>query len=525
MCKIPVLLWIANAAARFSGRNGAVTRQAQRHQLSRQTVYNNARQVHEAIQVEHSDGPSREQLLRENEALRRENGRLWDWLSQTVEFPQLKQQAFGVRATAMGLSLHQIVELMTLILGVEAAPGRSTVHRWVLAAAVAAGKALERLDPRCQSLVKTACLDEVFFHGRPVFVGVEPRSLTLILAQKGNRLDRAAWLQNLGGWDALRYVVSDAGSVLQSALAFQAAQRRAAGATLQVSLDVFHTMKEAQRVLKIHWNQVKKDWKAGAKADRRVARFQRRGQYASKPAGAARSAWARVATSMQRHDAALAAWQEAKAALELFCPDGRLNDRAWAEAQVRQALPALAGNAWTTLRHLLQSRQAFTFLDRLHAELGRLPIGQELREALVRLFWLRRRARDGDDEGEGHHAKAILLQEVLCWKLAPDWQRWYSEVSGTLRAAVRASSAVECINSVLRMHQARHRNLGQGLLDLKRLYWNTRSFRKGRRRGRCPYQWLGLDLPSYDFMALIRAEQSEATPREQPSRACQLSPG
>lgn len=521
MCKIPVLLWIANAAARFSGHNGAVTRQAHQHQLSRQTVYENARQVHEAIQVEHSDGPSRELLLRENEDLRRENAQLWDWLNQTVEFPQLKQQEFGVRATAMGLSLNQIVDLLALILGVEAAPGRSTVNRWVLAAAAAAGTVLDHLDQRCQSLVRTACLDEVFFHGRPVFVGVEPRSMTLILAQKGNRLDRAVWLQKLVGWDALRYVVCDAGTVLQSALAWLAA-RRAAGARLQVSLDVFHTIKEARRVLKIHWNRVRKDWKAGAKADLRVARFQRRGQYASKPAGAARSAWAQVAKSMQRHDAAKAAWQRASTALELFRPDGQLNDRAWAWAQVQEALPALGGKAWTTLRHLLQSSKAFTFLDRLHAELGRLPIGQELREALVRLFWLRRRARDDDD---GHHAKAILLQEVVCWKLAPDWRRWYGEVAGTLRATVRASSTVECVNSVLRMHQSRHRNLGQGLLNLKRLYWNTRPFRMGRRRGQCPYQWLGLDLPSYDFMALIRAEQSEITPREKPSRDCQLSPG
>ena len=123
------------------------------------------------------------------------------------------------------------------------------------------------------------------------------------------------------------------------------------------------------------------------------------------------------------YDAAQAGWQKAKAALELFGPDGRLNDRAWAEARVSEALPALAGKPWTTLRHLLQSPKAFAFLDRLHAELGRLPIDQELREALVRLWWLRRRARKDDDDG--HHAKAILLQEVLCWKLAPDWQRWY----------------------------------------------------------------------------------------------------
>jgi hypothetical protein len=523
MCKIPVMLWIANAAACFSGRHGAVTRQAQRHQLSRQTVYNHAQQVQEAIQVEHSEAPSRERLLQENQELRRENGRLWDWLSQTIEFPRAKQREFSILAIAMGLSVSQIADLLALILGATAAPARSTVNRWGLAAAAAVGKVLKRLDERCKGLVTTACPDEIFFHGRPVFVGVEPQSMTLILADKGDRLNRAAWLKKLVGWTALQYVVSDAGTVLQSALAWLAAQRRAAGAALQVSLDVFHTMREARRILKIYWNTVKKDWKAAEKADLRVAQFQRQGQYAYGPAGKARSAWTRVAKSMEHYDAAKAGWQRAKAALDLFRPDGSLNDRAWAQARVSEALPALAGKAFTTLRHLLQSPKAFAFLDRLHAELGRLPVSPELREALVRLFWLRRRARKGDDDG--HHAKAILLQEVLCWKLAPDWQQWYSEVAGTLRTTVRASSAVESVNSVLRMHQSRHRNLGQGLLDLKRLYWNTRPFRKGWRRGRCPYQLLGLELPSYDFLALIRAELAGTVAPEGLDSTLQPSPG
>ncbi|MBV8609902.1 MAG: hypothetical protein JO034_20885 [Singulisphaera sp.] len=72
-----------------------------------------------------------------------------------------------------------------------------------------------------------------------------------------------------------------------------------------------------------------------------------------------------------------------------------------------------------------------------------------------------------------------------------------------LRQAVRASSAVECMNSVLRMHQARHRTVTQELLDLKRLYWNCRVFREGKRRGRCPYEHLGLKLPSYQFWDLL----------------------
>jgi hypothetical protein len=68
-------------------------------------------------------------------------------------------------------------------------------------------------------------------------------------------------------------------------------------------------------------------------------------------------------------------------------------------------------------------------------------------------------------------------------------------VRDIFRRAYRASSLVECINSVLRMHQAQHRKLTQGMLNLKRLYWNCHRFRTGRRRGTTPYQRLGVPWP------------------------------
>jgi hypothetical protein len=64
-----------------------------------------------------------------------------------------------------------------------------------------------------------------------------------------------------------------------------------------------------------------------------------------------------------------------------------------------------------------------------------------------------------------------------------------------LRRAYRASSLVECLNSVLRMQQAGHRRLTQELLDLKRLAWNCHRFEAGRRRKTTPYERLGISLP------------------------------
>jgi hypothetical protein len=103
--------------------------------------------------------------------------------------------------------------------------------------------------------------------------------------------------------------------------------------------------------------------------------------------------------------------------------------------------------------------------------------------------------------GAGHVAH--LVQQVVCQKVDANWQELYVAVSRVLRRRVRASRAVECMNSVLRMHQSRHRTVTQGLLDLTRLYWNCRAFREGQRRRQSPYELLGLRLPSYRFWDLL----------------------
>jgi hypothetical protein len=87
----------------------------------------------------------------------------------------------------------------------------------------------------------------------------------------------------------------------------------------------------------------------------------------------------------------------------------------------------------------------------------------------------------------------------------------YERVAAVLGDTVRASSAVECMNSVLRMQQSRHRRMTQPMLDLKRLYWNCRPFRSGPRKDACPYRVLGLELPTDDFWELLHADPARLT--------------
>jgi hypothetical protein len=507
MLKIPVATWIANAAACLRGPHGAVTAQAQRAGCSRQTAYNHARKVHAAVEAEHAGGPTRQQLLDQLQALRHENTQLWAWLEQTVDFPEARRQEFTVTAAAMGLSLNQIGGLLALVSGAAARPSRSALHRIVQAAGRRAGRVLTILDAQCHASILVGCLDEIFVHGRPVLVGVEPTSRVWFLGARAADRTGGTWLKALRPWTALEFLVADAGKGLQSGIVLLQQDRRAAGqAVPENALDVFHTTQEAQRVLRRQWQHVERLWEAAEVAEARSHRAGQRGQDRRGPAAHARRAWGRAVAAFRVYEQGQAGWRRARAALAVFRPDGRLNDRLWAREQIAMASPLLPGRDWAKVQGLLEAAESQTFLDRLHRQLEQAEPDPASREELTRLWWLRRQqpraGGTGVPGGSGHVAH--LVQRVVCQRRSAGWLAAYRRVSRVLRQTVRASSAVEGMNSVLRMHQARHRTVTQEMLDLKRLYWNSRPFREGKRKGRCPYELLGLSLPSYDFRALLK---------------------
>ena len=513
MRNIPFVRWIANAAARFSGIHGAVASQARRADCSRQTIYDQARKVHAAVEAEHSGDPPREPLIREIEALRRENTELWKWLDRAVEFPQVKQQEFSALGRSMGLSLNQISDLLIVVLGEKVAPARSSIERWVQAAGEAAGRVLKRLDAQCKALVLVACLDEIFFHGRPVLVGVEPHSMVWFLGQKATSLTGSAWAESLQAWDALQYVVADAGRPLQAGISRVQAQRvQDNQKPLASGRDVFHTKHEARKALTSDWNRVQRDCEAFDQAEAQVHKDQRQGinaQPAALRRGGLGTSWSRAST-LTRRSRPLGSrpnlpWGCSGPTADSTTEPGpkpkwRPPCRGWWVGPGRQFAttfkPQRASRSWTgctvSWRGSLSPRNCV-----------RPWCGCGGCEGSGRTVPSRGRSRARDT---WRH----LVQQELCQKLDANWLAWYRQVAAVLRGTVRASSAVECMNSVLRMHQGRHRTMTQGMLDLKRLYWNCREFRGGKRKGKCPYEHLGLKLPRYEFWKLLQEELPEA---------------
>lgn len=510
MARLSVGSWIGNAAAVLCGSWGAVSQRAQQAGCSRQTVYEHAARVDSAVREHLQGGPSREELLKEREQLRRENAELWEALDQSIDFPVEKQQQFLVTAEGMGLSLAQVLVLLAILLPASRCPSRATLGRWLEAWCTRAGAILKVLDRACRELILVLCIDEIFLGRRPVLVGVEPHSMAWVLGQKAEDRTGQTWYAALQPWDHLEYVVADAGSGLRKGLSLiqEARQAEVSGPELEVGLDVFHIKKEALPVIHRQWKKVESLWEKAEQADREVARCRQRGEDARGASSRACAAWKKAEAAFYEAEQMEAAWRRAEQALGVFRPDGQLNDRAWAEAEIRAGTGELSGWEWKKVRRMLSDPCALTFLDRLHRQLREAEPQQELREALVRLWWLRRQR----GSGPGTAAPAAhVVQTVVCQRMDPNWRHAYGRVGRVLLRTVRASSVVECMNSVIRMHQARHRTLTQPLMDLKRLYWNCRPFREGKRRGHSPYKHLGLQLPTYDFWQLLNMDPAELT--------------
>src|SRR5262245_11643761 len=464
---------IQHAAAVLCGPRGSVSAQARKDRCSRQTVYDHAAQVRAAVSQQSPRGPSHDECLQTIAELRREVAELRCRLAHALVLDKPRRKRLTAEAAAMGLSTGQITELFRLLLTDQPegtstrAPSRATVGRWVRAAAVRASKVLRVLDAVTQQRPRVLCVDELFFHGCPVLIGVDPLSLTVGLCQRAKDRTAQTWVAAVRPFAHLELAVADAGTGVQAGLK-DLSEERAAGRdpSLTVGLDVFHTEREARKLLAGLWRRCEKAWRSAEALEARALepprRRKRPRQRGTRGRNTVKKAWRHVGQALADYDQYEAAWRRAKAALGRFRPDGRLNDRASAQSEIRAACKKMPHKRWAHLRSLLQDERTLAFLDRMHHQLADAAPRPELREALAELWRLERTG------GRGAEILAVV-QCRICACLSPNWRTAYARVSAVLAEAVAASSAVECVNAVLRMHQSRHRSVTQELLDLKRL--------------------------------------------------------
>lgn len=515
MNTLPPQLRIANTAAVCDGPYGAVTRQAQRSGVCRQALYRDAPKVLQAV-----DGAAaqrlRHDLQDEIDRLRAENVTLRRQLQQAVLVDADTWAHFACIAQAEGVSLPVARRLLAPLVAKPLVhqpshrlrlPSVARLGRLSRAAAIRSAPLLEVLDGCSRERVRQGAADEIFFGKQPCLMVVEQHSLCWVTGRLAEQRDGDTWAQEFRQLPHLEQVTRDGGTGLRKGLALVNAERQQQGRPAMADQeDHFHALREGRRALRRMQGRVSRLLDKAEEAERRERRKVRRCGSRQGVATAVARAWREAEQAMDVWSRAEYAWAEVSGGVRLLTPAGELNTRARAEAVIQAALPALVGPEWSKARRVLASPELLTFLDQVQEKLAAMSAPPEVVEAAVQVEGLRRQPEGlrGTETRAGALRGVLLAAGLVLTLSGAAGERAVAEVRRILDGAWRASSLVECINSVARMQQSRHRRMTQGLLDLKRLYWNCRVFRTGHRRQRTPYELLGIKLPTTDWWDLLK---------------------
>jgi len=340
---------------------------------------------------------------------------------------------------------------------------------------------------------------------------VEPASLCWLTGHKAERRDGIAWAEQPGRRPALRAIARDDGTGPGKGVRLVNQERaKSHRPGLEDGLDVFHLLREAGRASRAMWSGGSRAMLLAEAAQARVDRRRVQGLPCRGHGSTARRLGNRAERVFDQVTSADAAWGRARGAFDLFSRDGLLNDRGQAMAVAAGALPQLSGPAWAKVRRLRVRPEGVTFLDQAVRRLEAPGLEPDALKALLDLEGLRRQPWRREGETAAAAAARGLARTVQLEKGLSGWRVESTRVDRVLRGVWRVSSLVECLNSVARMQQARHRKMTQGLLDLKRLYWNLRRFRTGPRKGQTPYGLLGLKLPQLSFREFLKLTPEES---------------
>lgn len=505
MHSLPPPTPLASAAVVFFGDYGDVTHLAQQRAVPRQTLYREAYAAAAAVTGTAPQQP-RDALRQRVAQLERQGAALREQLRQAVVVSDNQQAEFAATAQALGVSLSAAQALLRVVLR-DRTPSVATLGRFSRAAGRRAGALLAVVDEFSRPQARQLAADELFSGRKPVLMVVEQESMCWLTGCLAADRSGDTWLEQFRAFPAAEQITRDRGTGLVKGVERLNAERRAAGQPAVADQDDhYHALHWGGRALREVRRKALKALAQAEAAQQPLDSARWRGQSVhGSQVRAAQRRWQQAEQAWDRWVAQAWVWEQLRAALRLFTPEGALNTRARAAAEVRAALELLDGPEWERLRSWLASPQVFTYLDRVQEQLAAVPVPETLRQAAREVEEWCRRPEVLDAEGaRAATARGVLLLAGVVLALAGQaGEQARALVRGVLEGVWRASSLVEGLNSVVRMQQARQKRLTQGLLDLKRLHWNLHVFAAGKRKGHSPYRRLGLKVPEGSWWELL----------------------
>lgn len=484
---------IASAYFVIFGNYGEVSRYAQERGVCRQWVYREANWLQELLAEKEQRV---EGLTKRVQELEQQKAAWEQRVPLSVVVDEEMQAQLAAVGQANGISLPCVWQLLDVLLRGQQL-SVPTLGRRAKAAGEKSGQLLEVLDEWSRPRVRDTAADELYVND-PVRMIVEQESLCWLSGHLSDNADGAGWAEEFRQLPNLEQVARDGGKGLQKGVELVNAERQERGQALVIDKgDHFHALRGGSVGLRRAQMQASRALTEAEKAQQQVEECRRQGQSLTGPSAHARAAWKKAEEAMDVWSQREHLWERTKKAMRLLTPEGDLNTRQHAEAVLAQTLPHLPDSDFAKTKRQLQKPEMLNYLDHVHQQIAALPFPEEVKKAALRQECLRRQPEtlQGESAPAAARRGVLLVCAVLLAKVETGKQA-VAAIRDILKRAYRASSLVECINSAVRMHQSRHRKMTQGLLDLKRLYWNCHTFRTGRRRGKTPYELLGLPWPA-----------------------------
>jgi hypothetical protein len=510
---------------RFGEDYGTVTRLAEEFRTSRRFIYDLAGRVKESLDWRRAGRPAEDHAQDEMSRLRQRAREL------EADCEQLKGQLAVERGRAQERRFRLLMEMALCPVSedkiarcLEAAFGRDgqVSSGWVNAQLQQAGAAALSIMRKSElrEAVREAAIDELFRHRQPILCVIDPQTLMATVPEAAENRKGETWQAALEQYPNLEFVVSDQASGLRKGV-------NSCGREIAHQYDVFHFKREINRWLRSQEARCY-EWMEKAEQSRRLLEDPRLG------AGARIQAVVEYRQQAAALDERLLAFDWIEVIVKyleesLTAYDERRHEirtRSRGEAMLSEVVDLLRETHAINTKPLISTIEGarpglLTFLTELEKKLQQIEVRWRsvtgCRRAAfnaIACVWHYRPRAHLSRRGQLAYLTALVGLQYWSRRIEnfADVQR---QIDEALDEVVRASSAVECFNSLLRPYISVKKHVSQGFLALIALYHNTRPLKQ--RGNRTPFQLAGVDLGDDDWVRMIEHEmkngQAAATQR------------
>lgn len=376
--------------------------------------------------------------------------------------------------------------------------GRETIRTYIQRASRNAAEFMRSL-PWGEKIRRLAS-DEMFAGRTPILNCVEPRSMAVPVLQRGPDRKAETWQKVFERFPLLEVNASDQGRGILSAV-------EALGVLSQT--DPWHANQELKRCLGILERDAYRRIREEYAAQRELSKRQKEKRPTRRAAQQHRKAKSKAAKAILRFDRACRAKPLLQQAIDPFDADGRWVSVAASMDLIQQGLRILAeveAPCRKKVANAFDPDRILTFKAVIEAPLEFDEALPDLEsEDLIEIAMSSTRSRPTDPHGETAWLLSRLLDERL-QATCPTWSEHRHRIQDEIEHLFRSSSWSEAINSRVRVAQQVLKHLGDDFLALLALAHNATPFRGGKRKGKTPFELLGIKMPPGTWIDWVRPE-------------------